>query len=196
MLSSTYLLTQRAYIQQEYKAMYSGDLLKRLSSELSGKLETALLLWMHDPAGRDAIILRQSLTLPKNLEAATQLICSRTPSQLHYLRQIYHSKFGVYLEHDIETNTSGDHKKVILLDPSSTLFVSFLKPYLLKTSRFRFFISSSMQDAKKIIPIIKVIYLDISKIFGGYKFTHESLLPNNLRQGSLVTRPTRLNACW
>lgn len=115
MLSSTYLLTQRAYIQQEYKAMYSGDLLKRLSSELSGKLETALLLWMHDPAGRDAIILRQSLTLPKNLEAATQLICSRTPSQLHYLRQIYHSKFGVYLEHDIETNTSGDHKKVFLL---------------------------------------------------------------------------------
>ncbi|KAG5014868.1 hypothetical protein AAZX31_08G055000 [Glycine max] len=106
--------TQRAYIQQEYKAMYSGDLLKRLSSELSGKLETALLLWMHDPAGRDAIILRQSLTLPKNLEAATQLICSRTPSQLHYLRQIYHSKFGVYLEHDIETNTSGDHKKILL----------------------------------------------------------------------------------
>lgn len=103
-----------------------------------------------------------------------------------------HSKFGLHLE----TNTSGDHKKVILLDPSSTLFVSFLKPYLLKTSRFRFFISSSMQDAKKIIPIIKVIYLDISKIFGGYKFTHESLLPNNLRQGSLVTRPTRLNACW
>ncbi|XP_027339904.1 annexin D5-like isoform X2 [Abrus precatorius] len=106
--------TQRAYIQQEYRAMYSGDLLKRLSSELSGKLENAVLLWIHDPAGRDAIILRQSLTVAKNLEAATEVICSRTPSQLQYLRQIYHSKFGVFLEHDIERNTSGDHKKILL----------------------------------------------------------------------------------
>ncbi|KAJ1437773.1 Annexin [Sesbania bispinosa] len=104
--------TQRAYIQQEYRAMYSEDLLKRLSSELSGKLETAVLLWIHDPAGRDAIILRQSLTVAKNLETATEVICSRTPSQLQYLRQIYHSKFGAYLEHDIERNTSGDHKKI------------------------------------------------------------------------------------
>ncbi|XP_057418844.1 annexin D5-like [Lotus japonicus] len=106
--------TQRAYIQQEYRTMYSGDLLKRLSSELSGKLETAVLLWMHDPAGRDAIILKQSLTVAKNLETATEVICSRTPSQLQYLRQIYHSKFGTYLEHDIERNTSGDHKKILL----------------------------------------------------------------------------------
>lgn len=70
---------------------------------------------MHDPAGRDAIILKQSLTVAKNLEAATEVICSRTPSQLQYLRHIYHSKFGVYLEHDIERHTSGDHKKVNFL---------------------------------------------------------------------------------
>lgn len=31
--------TQRACIQHEYKAMYSEDLLTRLASELSGKLE-------------------------------------------------------------------------------------------------------------------------------------------------------------
>ena len=69
---------------------------------------------MHDPAGRDATIIRQSLTVDRNLEGATEVICSRTPSQLQYLKQIYHSKFGVYIEHDIEANTSGDHKKVIL----------------------------------------------------------------------------------
>ncbi|CAJ2675880.1 annexin D5-like isoform X3 [Trifolium pratense] len=106
--------TQRAYLQQEYSAMYSEDLLKRLSSELSGKLENAVLLWMHDPAGRDAIILKQTLTVAKNLEAATEVICSRTPSQLQYLRQIYHTKFGIYLDHDIERNASGDHKKILL----------------------------------------------------------------------------------
>jgi annexin D len=107
--------TQRAYLQQEYRATYSEDLLKRLSSELSGKLENAILLWMHDPATRDAIILKQTLTVSKNLEATTEVICSRTPSQLQYLRQIYHTRFGVYLDHDIERNASGDHKKVRIL---------------------------------------------------------------------------------
>lgn len=106
--------TQRGYIQHEYRTMYHEDLLKRLTSELTGKLETAVLLWMHDPAGRDAVILKKSLTLTQNLEAATEVICSRTSSQLQYLRQIYHSKYGVYLEHDIERNTSGDHKKILL----------------------------------------------------------------------------------
>ncbi|XP_014503254.1 annexin D5 [Vigna radiata var. radiata] len=105
--------TQRAYIQHEFRTMYSTDLLKRLSSELSGKLETAVLLWMHDPAGRDALILRQCLTA-ENLEATTEVLCSRTSSQLQYLRQVYHSKFGVYLEHEIERYASGDHKKMLL----------------------------------------------------------------------------------
>lgn len=107
--------TQRAYIQQEYRTMYSDDILKRLASELSGKLETAVLLWMHDPAGRDAVILRQALSKDFiNLEAVTEIICSRTSSQLQTLKQIYHSTFLNFLEHDIEQAASGDHKKILL----------------------------------------------------------------------------------
>ncbi|PSS08069.1 Annexin like [Actinidia chinensis var. chinensis] len=107
--------TQRALIQQEYRTMYSEDLLKRLSSELSGKLEKAVLLWMHDPAGRDAIIVKQSLSGDThNLEAGSEIICSRTPSQIQTLKQIYYSMFGVYVERDIEYHTSGDHSKLLL----------------------------------------------------------------------------------
>lgn len=107
--------TQRALIQQEYRAMYSEDILKRLESELSGKLETAIILWMHDPAGRDALIVKRSFNpdIP-NLEAATEIICSRTPSQIQHFKQIYHSRFGSYLENDIEIYTAGDHKKLLL----------------------------------------------------------------------------------
>ncbi|XP_015584024.1 annexin D5 isoform X2 [Ricinus communis] len=107
--------TQRMLIQQEYRTIYSEDLLKRLSSELSGKLEIAILLWMHDLPGRDAIIVRQGL-LPdiSNIEAATEVICSRTPSQIQVFKQHYHAKFGVHLEHDINLYTSGDHKKLLL----------------------------------------------------------------------------------
>lgn len=106
---------QRSLIQQEYRTMYSEELLKRLSKELSGKLETVVLLWMHDLPGRDAIIVRQALTSDTlNLEAATEVICSRTPSQIQVFKQHYHAKFGVHLEHDIELRTSGDHKKLLL----------------------------------------------------------------------------------
>lgn len=185
--------TQRALIQQEYRTMYSGELNKRLSSELSGNIKVygklfgcffplflqihipyvwyfsslffelwisnrwiplslssenvqvvfhyqfsalilgphfrffvlffdvfglcqrAVLLWMHDPVTRDATIVRQALSGDIiDLKAATEVICSRTPSQILQFKQVYFAMFGVYLEHDIEYQASGDHKKVIL----------------------------------------------------------------------------------
>ncbi|KAK1321390.1 Annexin D5 [Acorus calamus] len=71
---------QRALIQQEYRSMYSEDLTKRLSKELSGKLETAILLWMHDPVGPDATAVWLALQV-SDVRGATKVICSRTPSQ-------------------------------------------------------------------------------------------------------------------
>ncbi|PSS13387.1 Annexin like [Actinidia chinensis var. chinensis] len=107
--------TQRALIQQEYRTMYSEDLDKRLSSELSGDLKKAVLLWMHDPVRRDATIMRQALSgTIVNLRIATEVLCSRTPSQIQQLKPVYHEMFGAYLEHDIEHQASGDHKKLVL----------------------------------------------------------------------------------
>ncbi|KAG8488101.1 hypothetical protein CXB51_018313 [Gossypium anomalum] len=112
-------VTQRSFIQHEYKTMYSEDLLKRLKSELSGKLETAVLLWMLDPAERDATVIKQAFSSGvTNPYAATEVICSRTPSQIQLIKQNYHSKFGVLLEQDIAVLTYGDHKesKCLALD--------------------------------------------------------------------------------
>uniref|UniRef100_A0A5B6YMV8 Putative annexin D5 n=1 Tax=Davidia involucrata TaxID=16924 RepID=A0A5B6YMV8_DAVIN len=110
--------TQRALIQQEYRNTYSEDLNKRLSSECSGDLKRAILLWMHDPAGRDATVVRQALSGNIiDLKAATEVICSRTPSQIQQFKQVYHAMFGVYLEHDIEFQASGDHKKEMTTKP-------------------------------------------------------------------------------
>ncbi|KHG29092.1 Annexin D5 -like protein [Gossypium arboreum] len=95
--------TQRSLIQHEYSAMYSEDLLKRLVSELRGKLEALL----------------PDLT---NLDAATEVICSRTPSQIQLIKQNYQAKFGVFLEQDIERHTSGDHKKLLLAYVSTSRY--------------------------------------------------------------------------
>lgn len=73
-----------------------------------------MLLWILDPAGRDATVLRQAFTGDAvDLRAATEVICSRTPSQIQTIKHIYHMRFGVQLEHDIHYHTSGDHQKVI-----------------------------------------------------------------------------------
>uniref|UniRef100_A0A0E0IIY4 Annexin n=1 Tax=Oryza nivara TaxID=4536 RepID=A0A0E0IIY4_ORYNI len=75
----------------------------------------AMLLWILDPAGRDATVLREALSGDTiDLRAATEIICSRTPSQLQIMKQTYHAKFGTYLEHDIGQRTSGDHQKLLL----------------------------------------------------------------------------------
>lgn len=71
---------------------------------------------MHDPAGRDAILVRWALSAGTiDLRAATEVICSRTPSQIQYFKQLYHSMFGVYLEQDIEFQAYDDHKQVVIL---------------------------------------------------------------------------------
>lgn len=106
--------------------MYSEDLLKRLVSELSGKLERAVLLWMHDPAERDATAIRQSFSAEvTDLYGATEVICSRTPSQIQLIKQIYHSKFGALLENDIQGRTSGDHMKLLLAYVSTSRYEGF-----------------------------------------------------------------------
>lgn len=70
---------------------------------------------MNDPAARDATIIKQALSGDAiDLKAATEVICSRTPTQIQHFRQIYFALFGVYMENDIESQSSGDHKKVTL----------------------------------------------------------------------------------
>ncbi|KAF8657632.1 hypothetical protein HU200_059782 [Digitaria exilis] len=106
---------QRGLIQQEYRAMYHEELSQRISSELSGHHKKAMLLWILDPAGRDATVLREALCGDAmDLRAATEIICSRTPSQLQIMKQTYFARFGTYLEHDIGHHTSGDHQKILL----------------------------------------------------------------------------------
>lgn len=77
------------------------------------RVQTAVLLWMDDPATRDAVVVRECL-LADDLRGTTEVLCSRTPSQIQTLKQIYHSKFGIHLLHDLEYNSSTDHQKVTI----------------------------------------------------------------------------------
>ncbi|CAL4998841.1 unnamed protein product [Urochloa decumbens] len=79
---------QRALIQREYRAAFSQDLARRVASELSGHHRRAMLLWILDPASRDAT--------------------------LHAVRQAYAARFGRHVEHDVAERASGDHRRLLL----------------------------------------------------------------------------------
>lgn len=75
--------------------------------------QRAILLWMHDPAGRDATVVRKALSGDViGLQVATEVICSRTSSQIQVFKQAYYARYGLHLENDIDYQASGDHQKV------------------------------------------------------------------------------------
>ncbi|MFS7989249.1 putative annexin [Helianthus anomalus] len=77
---------------------------------------TAILLWMPDPAQRDAKILIDAMSPDCiDLVAVTEVRCSRTSLKLQTLKQIYHSTCGTYLEHDIKFVPLFVHQVIILL---------------------------------------------------------------------------------
>ncbi|KAI8543379.1 hypothetical protein RHMOL_Rhmol08G0212800 [Rhododendron molle] len=102
----------RTLIRKEYKTEFSEDFDNRLSKELILKpdLKRALLLWMDEPAKRDAKIVNHGLSK----KVAIEVICSRTPSQLEELKKAYRTLFGVYLDEDIESHAHGDNKKLLI----------------------------------------------------------------------------------
>jgi hypothetical protein len=111
--------SQRALIRRHYAAVYHQDLLHRLAAELSGHHKRAVLLWVLDPASRDAAVLHQALNGDvTDMRAATEVVCSRTPSQLLVVRQAYLARFGGGggggLEHDVAVRASGDHQRLLL----------------------------------------------------------------------------------
>lgn len=88
---------------------------------------------MPDPAVRDATVVRKALSGDViDLKAATEVICSRTSTQIQHFKQIYHARFHAYLEHDIEYQATGDLKKVRTLSPSP--FVSDAHIYTYKNA--------------------------------------------------------------
>ncbi|CAH8382743.1 unnamed protein product [Eruca vesicaria subsp. sativa] len=115
--------TQRALIEQEYETKFSDDLRKRLQSELHGHLKKALLLWMPEAVERDASILKQALRgAVTDHKAVAEIICTRSGSQLRQIKQVYLNTFGARLEQDVESEASGNHKRVLLAYLNTTRY--------------------------------------------------------------------------
>lgn len=107
---------------------------------------------MSDPALRDATIVRKALSGDIiDLKAATEVICSRTSTQIQHVKQIYRARFNAYLEHDIEYQATGDLKKVLALPPSLSALACYiyLSPSVTNGHIYLF----SMQDVQSVVSL-------------------------------------------
>eukprot|EP00246_Nothoceros_aenigmaticus_P013410 TRINITY_DN45_c0_g1_i1.p1 TRINITY_DN45_c0_g1~~TRINITY_DN45_c0_g1_i1.p1 ORF type:complete len:314 (+),score=46.04 TRINITY_DN45_c0_g1_i1:220-1161(+) len=106
---------QRYALAQAYRALYGEELTHRLKSELHSSLEKAVLLWMMEPVQRDVHLVKNAVRgLGTRSKALIDVLCTRTPTQLQLIKKYYFQQFGVTLEGDIKSDTSGDYEKFLL----------------------------------------------------------------------------------
>lgn len=106
--------TQRKELGALFHALYKEDISTFLHAKLCGNLRKAVVLWMHDPAERDAIIAKTELMSQyPDFRALTEILCSRTPAEILRIREAYRRLYKVCLEEDIAQETVGPHQKLL-----------------------------------------------------------------------------------
>ncbi|XP_030975464.1 annexin D2 [Quercus lobata] len=106
---------QRKIIRETYAQTYGEDLLKDLDKELSSDFERTVLLWVLDPAERDAFLANEATKrLTSNNWIVMEIACTRSSHDLFVVRQAYHARFKRSLEEDVAYHTSGDFRKLLV----------------------------------------------------------------------------------
>ncbi|CAJ1938100.1 unnamed protein product [Sphenostylis stenocarpa] len=106
---------QRKLIREAYYLAYGEDLLKDLDKELSSDFERAVLLWVLDPAERDAFLANEATKkLTSDDWVIIEITSTRSSLDLLKAKQAYQSRFKKSLEEDVAHHTSGDIRKLLV----------------------------------------------------------------------------------
>ncbi|RDX73533.1 Annexin D2 [Mucuna pruriens] len=107
--------TQRRLIREAYSATYGEDIIKDLDKELSSDFERAVVLWILDPAERDAFLVNEATKrLTSNNWVILEIASTRSSLDLFKAKQAYHARFRRSLEEDVAYHTSGDIRKLLV----------------------------------------------------------------------------------
>merc|ERR1711976_85587 len=106
---------ERQEIASNYKQSYGEDLIEDLKSELGGDFEDAVVALMTPPRKYDADQLRAAMKGAGTDEATLiEILCSRSNDQIDEIKQIFESEFERNLEDDIQSETSGYFKRLLV----------------------------------------------------------------------------------
>jgi len=102
-------------IKAAYRAEYNKDFTKDISDDCSGHFKDVLLQLCDNPAELDAKLVRQSIKgLLSDEELLSEVICTRTATELKAASEAYTRLFNRNMTNDIKNDTSGDLAKVYL----------------------------------------------------------------------------------
>ncbi|OQV18538.1 Annexin A11 [Hypsibius exemplaris] len=108
---------QRQIITDSYQALYNKDLLKDLKSELSGTLSEVVEGLMQSPDVFDANEIHRAVAgLGTDEEALIEILCSRSNAEIQALRAAYERLFKKDLRKDIEGDTSGYFRRLLIAE--------------------------------------------------------------------------------
>jgi len=102
-------------IETTFKTMYGDDLRDRLRGELKGKLETVVLGRFYDRYEYQAYVARRAMKgAGTDEQALIDVVCSKTPVEMENVKKAYAAMFDRDLVKDIESETSGDLKRILV----------------------------------------------------------------------------------
>ena len=106
---------QRLEIKEVYEKTFNRDLIKDLKSELSGNFEDAVLALFVPQIDYDVDQLHKAMEgLGTNEDTLIEIIASRDEASLNKIKLKYKEKYNISLEDAIESETSGNFKKLLI----------------------------------------------------------------------------------
>uniref|UniRef100_A0A8D8UUL6 Annexin n=1 Tax=Cacopsylla melanoneura TaxID=428564 RepID=A0A8D8UUL6_9HEMI len=108
-------IAQRQQIEIEFKTLYGKDLIKELKSELSGNFEELILALMVPTPLFLARELHDAMAgLGTTESTLIEILCSASNAEIHAIRHAYEKEYKRSLDKDIEGDTSGHFKKLLI----------------------------------------------------------------------------------
>ncbi|KAL5960689.1 Annexin A13 [Taenia solium] len=107
--------SQRREIVKAYKAQYGKDLKERLHKELSGNFRQAVEWSLYDRAHVNAAALQKAMKgAGTNEGMLIDVLCTATNNEVKKIKEAYEDLTQKSLEDDVESETSGNFKRVLV----------------------------------------------------------------------------------
>uniref|UniRef100_A0A8C2ZMJ4 Annexin n=1 Tax=Cyclopterus lumpus TaxID=8103 RepID=A0A8C2ZMJ4_CYCLU len=108
--------TQRQEVIAAYKCSFGKDLIEDLKYELTGKFERLIVSLMRTSAYHDAKEIHDAVKgVGTNERCLIEIMASRNNRQMNEMVAAYKDAYGIDIEEDITTDTSGHFKKMLVV---------------------------------------------------------------------------------
>jgi len=102
-------------VEKKFRTMYGDDLSSWLEKELRGNFEKVVLGRFFGPRGYQAMVLRHAMAgMGTDERALIDVICTKNKREMELVRKAYEHLYQRDLIKDLQSETSGDFKRILI----------------------------------------------------------------------------------